>query len=132
MTRNSGKLSDHELSRMIDFLRKIRQPFDTGIPGAKSDPCWNIVLELVDSHIQQRSVDLSTLVELSQASWGTANRLITKLIEGGLITRVPRGRKHKTTFLAPSDDLLTHFIDYASQVKSQLAKTVGLRPGSAT
>ncbi len=132
MTRNSGKLSDHELSRVIDFLRKIRQPFDASIPGAKSDPYWNIVLELVDSHIQQRAVDLSTLVELSQASWGTANRLITKLIEDGLITRVPRGPKHKTTFLAPSDDLLSHFIDYASQVKSQLAKTFGLRSGSET
>ena len=115
MTRNTGKLSDHELSRVIDFLRKIRQPFDASIPGAKSDPYWNIVLELVDSHIQQLSVDLSTLVELSQASWGTANRLITKLIEDGLIVRVPRGPKHKTTFLAPSDDLLNHFIDYAAQ-----------------
>ena len=132
MARNAGKLSDHELSRVIDFLRKIRQPFDSSIPGAKSDPYWNIVLELVDSHIQQRSVDLSSLVELSQASWGTANRLITKLIDDGLIARVPRGPKHKTTFLAPSDALLSHFIDYASQVKSQLAKTFGLRSGSET
>ena len=90
MTQTQGKLSDHELSRVIDFLRKIRAPFDERIPSAKPDPYWNIVLELVDSHLQQLPVDRSTLIEWSQTSYGTGNRLITRLIEDGLIDRVPR------------------------------------------
>lgn len=132
MTQTTGKLSDHELSRVIDFLRKIRQPFDDGIPGAKPDVYWNVVLELVDNHIQKRPVDLSSLIELSHASWGTGNRLVAKMIDEGLIVRVPRGPKHKTTFLAPSDRLIADFVDYATKVKAHLAKTFGLRSGSET
>jgi multiple sugar transport system substrate-binding protein len=33
MTRTPGKPSDHELSRVIDFLRKIGKPFDAAIPA---------------------------------------------------------------------------------------------------
>ena len=132
MTHSARKLSDHELSRVIDFLRKIRQPFDAGIPGAKPDIYWNMVLELVDSHLQQRQVDMSTLIELSQATWGTGNRLITRMIEDGLIDRVPRGPKHKTSFLAPSERLVNEFIEYATKVKAHLAKTFGLRSGTET
>ena len=129
MTRTGTKLSDHELSRVIDFLRKIRRPFDAIVPGSRPDTHWNIVTELVDSYIQQRPLDISTLIEFSQASWGTGNRHIKRLIEEGLIVRIPRGPKHKTTFLAPSPQLINAFIEYAIQVKVHLAETFGLRSG---
>ena len=132
MTQTTGKLSDHELSRVIDFLRKIRAPFDAGIPSAKPDAYWNIVLELVDSHLQRLPVDMSTLIELSQTSYGSGNRLITRLIDEGLIDRVPRGPRHKTTFLAPNPRLIAAFVEYATQIKAHLAKTFGLRSGSET
>jgi len=132
MTLTKRKLSDHELSRVIDFLRKIRQPFDVGIPGARTDPYWNIVLELIDCHLQQVPVNMTSLIELSQSSYGVGNRLITKMIDEGQIVRVPRSPRHKTTFLAPSDDLTEAFFAYATQVKSHLAKTFGLRDGSET
>ena len=132
MTQVTRKLSDHELSRVIDFLRKIRQPFDADVPGAKPDIYWNLVLELVDSHLQQRPLDMSSLIELSQATWGTGNRLVTRMIDDGLIDRVPRGPKHKTCFLAPSERLMADFIHYATKVKAHLAKTFGLRSGSET
>ena len=78
-------MSPHELSRVIDFLRKMRQPFDSGLPGAKPDPFWNMVLELVDCHLHQVPVTMTTLIELSQASYGAGNRLIAKMIEDGQI-----------------------------------------------
>ena len=130
MTRSQSKLSDHELSRVIDFLRKTRQPFDDGIPGARPDPYWNIVLELVDCHLQQVPVGMTTLIELSKASYGVGNRLITKMIKQGQIVRVPRSAQHKTTFLAPSPELIRAFVAYATQVKSHLARTFGLRSGT--
>jgi multiple sugar transport system substrate-binding protein len=125
-------MSGHELSRVIDFLRKIRQPFDSGLPGARPDPYWNVVLELVDSHLHQVPVTITTLIELSQASYGAGNRLITKMIEEGQIVKVPRGPQHKTVFLAPSDELLAAFLVYASRVKAHLARTFGLRSGAET
>ena len=47
-------LSDHELSRVIDLLHKVRRPFDAAIPGARPDPYWNLVLELVECHLRRR------------------------------------------------------------------------------
>jgi multiple sugar transport system substrate-binding protein len=123
-------MSPHELSRVIDFLRKMRQPFDNGLPGAKPDAFWNLVLELVDCHLHQVPVTITTLIELSQASYGAGNRLITKLIDDGQILKVPRGPQHKTVYLAPSDELLAAFQIYASQVKAHLARTFGLRSGA--
>jgi multiple sugar transport system substrate-binding protein len=132
MAEQDARLSDHELSRIIGFLRQIRAPFDETIPGVRPDPYWNIALELVDSHIQQRPLDVTSLIELSGATYGTGNRMITKMIADGLIHRVPRGPRHKTAFLAPSDALLSAFITYAMHVKAHLAKTFGLRSGSET
>lgn len=132
MARQENKLSDHELSRVIGFLRQLRGPFDATIPGVKPDPYWNIALELVDSHIQQRPLDMTSLIELSGATYGTGNRMIAKMIEDGQIIKVPRGPKHKTAFLAPSADMLDAFITYAMHVKAHLAKTFGLRSGSET
>ena len=125
-------MSPHELSRVIDFLRKMRQPFDSGLPGAKPDSFWNAVLELVDCHLHQVPVTITTLIEMSRASYGAGNRLITKMIEDGQILRVPRGPQHKTVYLAPSDELLAAFQIYASQVKAHLARTFGLRSGAET
>lgn len=132
MTMSEKTLSGHELSRVIDFLRKIRQPFDTGLPGARPDPFWNIVLELVDCHLHQVPVTITTLIEMSQASYGAGNRLVSKMIEDGQIVKVPRGPQHKTVFLEPSDDLIAAFVVYASRVKAHLARTFGLRSGSET
>lgn len=125
-------MSPHELSRVIDFLRKMRQPFDSGLPGARPDSFWNTVLELVDCHLHQVPVTITTLIELSQASYGAGNRLITRMIEDGQIVKVPRGPQHKTVYLAPSDELLAAFQIYASQVKAHLARTFGLRSGAET
>lgn len=125
-------MSPHELSRVIDFLRKMRQPFDAGLPGARPDAYWNVVLELVDCHLHQLPVTITTLIELSQASYGAGNRLVTRMIEDGQIIKVPRGPQHKTVYLAPSDELLAAFQIYASQVKAHLARTFGLRSGAET
>lgn len=132
MTIPERNMSGHELSRVIDFLRKIRQPFDTGLPGASPDPHWNIVLELVDCYLHEVPVTMTMLIEMSQASYGAGNRLVSRMIEGGQILKVPRGPNHKTSYLVPSDELLSSFIDYAKQVKSHLARTFGLRSGAET
>ena len=130
MSQLHKKLSDHELSRLIDFLRKIRQPFDSVIPGARPDPFWNVVLELIDCRLKQTSVNMTMLIDLSQSSYGVGNRLISRMIDEGQIVRVPRSPRYKTTFLAPSTELVDAFVTYARNVKTHLARTFGLRSGN--
>ncbi len=124
------ELTAHELSRIVDFLRKLRAPFDTGVPGASKDVFWNIVLELVDAHLRRRPIDKSGLITLAGVPYSTGNRMVTKMIEDGLIKQVPRGGGLKTHFLEPTDMLLHSFMDYATHVKGHLARTFGLRKGA--
>ena len=124
------ELTSHELSRIVDFLRKLRAPFDDGLPDAKPDVFWNVVLELVDAHLRDRPIDKSGLIGLARVPYSTGNRMVTKMIADGLIAQVPRGQGLKTHFLRPSDRLLSAFMDYANHVKAHLAKTFGLRKGT--
>ncbi|MCB1486581.1 MAG: hypothetical protein KDJ88_03870 [Bauldia sp.] len=114
-------LSDHELSRVIDLLHKVRRPFDAAIPGARPDPYWNLVLELVECHLRRRPLSKTTLIKRSQTSYSTGYRLIAKMIEDGSIIRVPRGPHHKTTLLAPSPEFVESFANYAEGLKARLA-----------
>ncbi|PIL20021.1 hypothetical protein P775_11580 [Puniceibacterium antarcticum] len=125
-----AELTSHELSRIVDFLRKLRAPFDDGLPDAKPDVFWNVVLELVDAHLRDRPIDKSGLIALARVPYSTGNRMITKMLADNLILQVPRGNGLKTHFLQPSDRLLTAFMDYANHVKAHLAKTFGLRKGT--
>lgn len=124
------ELTSHELSRVVDFLRKLRGPFDAGLPGAKADVYWNIVLELVDAHLRQNAIDKSGLISVAGVPYSTGNRMISKMVDDGLVRQVPRGHGLKTHFLEPSEELLTAFMTYALHVKGHLAKTFGLRKGS--
>jgi multiple sugar transport system substrate-binding protein len=124
------ELTSHELSRIVDFLRKLRAPFDEGLPGARPDVYWNIVLELVDAHLRGHSIDKSGLINLAGLPYSTGNRMIVKMIEDGQIRQVPRGGHLKTHFLEPSENLLEAFVAYATHVKGHLAKTFGLRKGT--
>jgi multiple sugar transport system substrate-binding protein len=126
------ELTAHELSRIVDFLRKLRAPFDTGVPGASKDVFWNVVLELVDAHLRRRPIDKSGLITLAAVPYSTGNRMITKMIEDELIRQVPRGGGLKTHFLEPTDTLLASFMAYATHVKGHLARTFGLRKGAET
>lgn len=124
------ELTSHELSRIVDFLRKLRAPFDAAMPTARPDVYWNVVLELVDAHLRESPIDKSGLIALARIPYSTGNRMITRMIEDGLIRQAPRGGGLKTHFLEPGETLLVAFMGYANHVKAHLAKTFGLRKGS--
>lgn len=126
------ELTSHELSRIVDFLRRLRDPFDARMPGAKPDVYFNIVLELVDARLRVNPIDKSGLIALAKVPYSTGNRMITKMIEDGQIRQVPRGNGLKTHFLEPTEAMLTAFMVYASHVKGHMAKTFGLRKGTET
>lgn len=125
-------LTSHELSRIIEFLRRLRGPFDTGMPGVKPDVYFNVILELIDAHLRLRPIDKSGLITSAHVPYSTGNRMVTKMIEDGMIRQVPRGSGLKTHFLEPTEALLTAFMNYANDIKGLMAKTFGLRKGSET
>ena len=88
------------------------------------------MLALVESHLEDRPIDLTGVIDASGAAYGTGNRLVAKMVEAGRIVRVPRGPRHKTSFLRPSEALLDEFAAYATEVKALLARTFGLRSGA--
>ena len=124
------EFASHELARIVDFLRRLRTPFDTLLPGAKADVFWSIVLELVDAKLHQKPIDKSSLIGLAGVAYSTGNRMVEKMTKDGQIKKIPRGDGLKTHFLEPTDELLSAFMEYALHVKGHLAKTFGLRSGS--
>lgn len=130
MERKPSPLSDHELSRIVAFLRGVRQPFVDMVGGSQPDPFWNVVLALAESRVEHRPNDQSALIALSGASYGSGIRLIKRMIEDGRIEKVARSPDLKGAFLRPTDALMDEFIEYGVHVKTMLARTFGLRTGA--
>lgn len=111
---SNAELTSHELLRIVDFLPKLRAPFDAGMPGAKQDVFWNVALELVDAHLRPRPIDKSGPIILAGVPYSTGNRIVMRMIDDGQIRQVPRGSQLKTHFLEPTDEMLSAFATYAS------------------
>jgi multiple sugar transport system substrate-binding protein len=120
-------MNDYELLRVIDFVRRTRAPFGELMPVADEEPVWNVVAFLIASEIKGQTVTASALTQVTGAPYSTSRRLIAKLIEDGLIIRAPRSRTGKTFSLHPSERLTKAFVDYAREIKSLLAQTMGMR-----
>lgn len=121
-------MNDYEILRVIDFIERTRTPFSDVMPVADDEPVWNIVAFLIKSEIRGQIVTASTLAQLSKTPYSTSRRLIARMIERGHIVRTPRSRTGKTFSLHPSPTIMKAFVDYAGQIKSLLAETVGMRP----
>ncbi|WP_162918822.1 extracellular solute-binding protein [Taklimakanibacter deserti] len=125
------RMTDYELLRIINFLERIRTPYDEKIGGADPDPVWNIVLYLMKSHLRGDVVTMSSLASVSQIPFASAMRRIHRLIEDGEIEQHCRNPNGKSFYLVPSRKLKSTFISYAMKVKVLLAETFGLGKGSA-
>jgi multiple sugar transport system substrate-binding protein len=124
-------MTDYELLRIINFLERIRAPYDETLRAAVPDPVWNIILYLMKSHLRGDTVTMSSLASVSQIPFPSAMRRIHKLIEGGDIEQHCRSATGKSFVLAPSRRLKSAFVSYALRVKALLAETFGLGGGSA-
>jgi multiple sugar transport system substrate-binding protein len=120
-------MNDYEILRVIDFVERTRAPFESIMPVSDEEPVWSIVAFLIKSEIKGQLVTASTLAQLSRTPYSTSRRLIARLIEDGHIVRRPRSRTGKTFSLHPSPGITKAFVEYAGQVKSLLAETMGLR-----
>ncbi|MET0257545.1 MAG: extracellular solute-binding protein [Methylobacterium sp.] len=120
-------MNEYETLRVIEFLEQTRAPFRQSMALADDEPVWNITTFLIKAEIKGQVVTVSTLTQVTGIPYATSMRLITRMVESGLITRVPRGRTGRSHSLHPSPELHQSFNSYARTVKSLLARTLGTR-----
>lgn len=123
-------MTDYELLRIINFLERIRAPFDQNMQGGSIDPVWNMVLFLIKSHLRGDPVTMSSLASASNIPFPSAMRRIHRLIEDGEIEKRARSKTGKSFVLVPSKALRASFAKYAISVKTLLAETFGLGGGT--
>jgi len=120
-------MTEHELLRVIAFLERVRLPFQELVPVAEEDATWNMLLFLMRNHIAGNAIAISTLASVAKVPHATAMRRIHALIESGHIVANAASDTGKRFRLAPSDELVESFTQYARRIKSLLAETFGLR-----
>jgi DNA-binding MarR family transcriptional regulator len=64
---------------------------------ALGDPAWNILLDLILASLEDRKVAVSSACIVAGVATTTALRLITRMVDDGVLIRVPDeddGRRH--------------------------------------
>ncbi|MDB5743553.1 MAG: maltose-binding periplasmic protein [Polaromonas sp.] len=120
-------MTEYEFMRVIRLLEQTRMAYAHRIAIAEPDPTWQILVHLLRGHLRGQLVTMSSLATIDGFPKTTAMRRIHHLIEEGYIVRTPRSKTGKSYGLQPDQRLLDGFIDYANDVKSLLARTVGAR-----
>ncbi len=120
-------LSALEFLRILRLLDQTRARFDQMVDIGQSDADWRMIAELLRGHIQGQPVTISALIQASGVSYGTAQRRVHGLFDAGLIVKKARSSTNKSFYLHPSPALLHSMTAYVAEIKSLLARTVGLR-----
>ena len=123
----AAPLSDLEYLRILRLVDQMRARFDERVDVAQSDPDWRMIMHLVRGHISGEPVTISSLIQVSGISYGTAQRRVHALLDTGAIEKKARSKTNKSFFLQPSARLLADFTDYIAEMKLLLARTVGVR-----
>ena len=120
-------MNDYETLRVISFVERTRTPFSQAMPVSDDQPIWNVIAYLMKAEITGQVVTTSTLVQVCGTPYSTSRRLVARLVDQGHIIRRPRSRTGKAFSLHPSPEISKAFLDYASQIKTLLAETMGVR-----
>jgi multiple sugar transport system substrate-binding protein len=114
-----------ELERIVSFLQKISSEIDATIEPNAPNPYLNMVLHLLRSHSEGRTVSPSSMVAASGVPYATGTRKLAEIQASGLVELRPRTKSGKTFSLHPSPDLLTHFNQMADRIDRIVHETFG-------
>lgn len=126
-----ASLSDLEFLRILRLLDHSRARFGERVDVGQSDSDWRMIAYLVKGSISGEPVTVTSLIQYSGVAYGTAQRRIHALMDAGLIRKKARSATNKSFYLLPSDGLLADFTAYVAEMKSLLARMVGLRGDAA-
>jgi FixJ family two-component response regulator len=83
-----------------DLLRKEAKRRDIGGGEVFGDPAWEMLLDLMLAQLEQRTVAVSSACIASGAPMSTALRLVGRLVETGVLHKIPDPRDRRRHFLA--------------------------------
>ncbi len=81
-----------------------------------------MVSYLVLRHMEQRTVTLTELVQVSELPYATAHRRIAEYFEAGRFEKRNVADQQRRFEIVPSKDLLADFVDFARAVKLELVQ----------
>ncbi|WP_230483372.1 MarR family winged helix-turn-helix transcriptional regulator [Sphingomonas sp. Leaf21] len=103
--RDTGDEADERdgLARIILRNRQRRQ--DSFPSVAFGEPAWDMILQLYVADHAGRPIDVSSLCASTGVPKTSALRHLDRLVEGGLVRRVPDAVDTRRVFVLPNDAL---------------------------
>jgi multiple sugar transport system substrate-binding protein len=111
-----------EMLDVIGFLDGLGDELEGAGEQMAPGPCFRMILHLIRAHLEGRTVTPTAMIGASGASYGTANRRLSELVEAGLIERRPRTRTGRSHSLHPSPKLLDRWSRLTARLR-RLAET---------
>ncbi len=112
-----GAVFGPEVPRVVTFLRDICTEIESSIEPNTVNPHLNMLLYLLHSHFEGRSVSPSAIVSASGVPYATGTRKLNGIVEAGLVEQRPRTKSGKTFSLHPSGRLLQLFNQVADRIE---------------
>lgn len=103
-----------------DLLRKEMKRREIGGGELFGDPTWAMLLDLLLAKIEARRVSVSSACIASGAPMSTALRLVRRLVDEGVLCRLPDEQDRRRHFLAINPKFEQPLVDYLSdQLRQQ-------------
>lgn len=118
-------MSPYEIARVIAFVSRIRDAFRPLNAMGEDDAQWRIVSHAMRRFIEGASVTQTELIQVSELPYGTAHRKINELLRDQLLEKRFTNQEARRFQLAPSNRLIDQFLNYARDVKIELARVYG-------
>lgn len=108
--------------REIIKLRRLRDSYFA--PSLFADPAWDILLDLMASQLEERSVSVSSLCIAAAVPPTTALRWITAMTESGMLVRHNDPDDARRVFIGLSSETETALRQYLSDIQGRSSPMV--------
>ncbi|WP_247890108.1 response regulator [Azospirillum brasilense] len=90
---------------ILTAIRRKRAAREKFFPkGLFEDPCWDMLLDLMINHLQERRISVSSLCIASGVAQTTALRRITDLHDRGLVRRIADDKDGRRVFIELTEE----------------------------
>jgi DNA-binding MarR family transcriptional regulator len=81
------------------------------------DPAWDMLLDLLVARAERREVCVSSLCYASGVPLSTALRNLDRLVEQGVVRRIPDPRDHRRCHIEVTDDAAVRLTEIVTQMQ---------------
>ncbi|MES5047099.1 response regulator [Rhizobium nepotum] len=84
------------------------------------DPAWHMLLDLMENHLQEKQVSVSSLYIVSGVSAATAGRRLDEMETAGLVRRRPDPNDNRRQLVTPSERAIELMLSYLTVLNQQM------------